>query len=141
MTCKLISLFFVPVHLCRTRHARALTVCLFLVIVPIFLLAELWSRYSPSTWLLAVTAFSVEVIVKVLVSLATYTLFLLDARRQTFWEKLDDYVYYIRVFGNSVEFCFGIFLFLNGAWILLFESGKEEKERETEFQVVIDLFV
>lgn len=98
--------------------------CLFLVIVPIYLLAELWSRYSPSTWLLAVTAFSVEVIVKVLVSLATYTLFLLDARRQTFWEKLDDYVYYIRVFGNSVEFCFGIFLFLNGAWILLFESGK-----------------
>lgn len=100
--------------------------CLFLVVVPIFLLAELWSRYSPSTWLLAVTAFSVEVIVKVLVSLATYTLFLLDARRQTFWEKLDDYVYYIRVFGNSVEFCFGIFLFLNGAWILLFESGEWE---------------
>lgn len=58
-----------------------------------------------------------------LVSLATYTLFLLDARRQTFWEKLDDYVYYIKAFGNSVEFCFGIFLFFNGAWILLFESG------------------
>lgn len=61
---------------------------------------------------------------QVLVSLATYTLFLLDARRQTFWEKLDDYVYYIRAFGNSVEFCFGIFLFFNGAWILIFESGK-----------------
>lgn len=99
--------------------------CLFLVIVPIYLLTALWSRHSPSTWSLAVTAFSVEVIVKVLVSLATYTLFLLDARRDTFWEKLDDYVYYIRVFGNSVEFCFGIFLFLNGAWILLFESGDE----------------
>lgn len=61
---------------------------------------------------------------QVLVSLATYTLFLLDARRQTFWEKLDDYVYYIKAFGNSVEFCFGIFLFFNGAWILLFESGR-----------------
>lgn len=108
----------------RKRHARALIVCLFLVVVPVCLLATLWSRHMPSTWLLAVTAFSVEVIVKVLVSLATYTLFLLDARRQTFWEKLDDYVYYIRVFGNSVEFCFGIFLFLNGAWILLFESGE-----------------
>lgn len=64
-------------------------------------------------------------ILQVLVSIATYTLFLLDARRQTFWEKLDDYVYYIRAFGNSVEFCFGIFLFFNGAWILVFESGKE----------------
>lgn len=107
----------------RKRHARALMVCAFLLITPIGLLSILWTRHSPSTWLLAVTAFSVEVIVKVLVSLATYTLFLLDARRQTFWEKLDDYVYYIRAFGNTVEFCFGIFLFFNGAWILIFESG------------------
>uniref|UniRef100_A0A2M4BE01 Putative e3 ubiquitin ligase n=1 Tax=Anopheles marajoara TaxID=58244 RepID=A0A2M4BE01_9DIPT len=106
----------------RKRHARALMVCAFLLIAPSSLLAVLWSRHTLSTWLLAVTAFSVEVIVKVLVSLATYTLFLLDARRQTFWEKLDDYVYYIRAFGNSVEFCFGIFLFFNGAWILIFES-------------------
>ncbi|XP_313450.6 protein TRC8 homolog isoform X1 [Anopheles gambiae] len=106
----------------RKRHARALIVCAFLLIAPGSLLAVLWASHSPSTWLLAVTAFSVEVIVKVLVSLATYTLFLLDARRQTFWEKLDDYVYYIRAFGNSVEFCFGIFLFFNGAWILIFES-------------------
>ncbi|XP_011177629.2 protein TRC8 homolog isoform X2 [Zeugodacus cucurbitae] len=107
----------------RKRHIRALTVCAFLVVTPICLLTVLWSRHSPSTWLLAVTAFSVEVVVKVLVSLATYTLFLLDARRQTFWEKLDDYLYYVRAFGNSVEFCFGILLFFNGAWILVFESG------------------
>ncbi|XP_023308897.2 protein TRC8 homolog isoform X1 [Lucilia cuprina] len=108
----------------RKRHFRALTVCAFLVIAPLCLLKTLWSRHSPSTWLLAVTAFSVEVVVKVLVSLATYTLFLLDARRQTFWEKLDDYLYYVRAFGNSVEFCFGILLFFNGAWILVFESAQ-----------------
>lgn len=106
------------------RHARALTVCVFLLVAPLALLAVLWTKHSPSTWLLAVTAFSVEVIIKVLVSLATYALFLMDARRQSFWEKLDDYVYYIRAFGNSVEFCFGIFLFFNGAWILAFESGE-----------------
>ncbi|XP_016952650.1 protein TRC8 homolog isoform X2 [Drosophila biarmipes] len=107
----------------RKRHVRALTVCAFLVVMPVSLLYYLWSQRSISTWLLAVTAFSVEVIVKVLVSLATYTLFLLDARRQFFWEKLDDYLYYVRAFGNSVEFCFGILLFINGAWILIFESG------------------
>ncbi|XP_022226186.2 protein TRC8 homolog isoform X2 [Drosophila obscura] len=107
----------------RKRHVRALTVCAFLVVTPVSLLYYLWLQRSISTWLLAVTAFSVEVIVKVLVSLATYTLFLLDARRQFFWEKLDDYLYYVRAFGNSVEFCFGILLFINGAWILIFESG------------------
>lgn len=105
------------------RHVRALAVCAFLVIFPLCLLFYLWSYNSASTWLLAVSAFSIEVIVKVAVSICIYTLFLLDARRETFWEKLDDYVYYIRAFGNTVEFCFGIFLFFNGAWILVFESG------------------
>lgn len=105
------------------RHVRALAVCSFLVLFPILLLCYLWSHHTISTWLLAVSAFSIEVIVKVAVSLCIYSLFLLDARRETFWEKLDDYVYYIRAFGNTVEFCFGIFLFFNGAWILVFESG------------------
>lgn len=105
------------------RHVRALLVCCFLIVYPVSLLIYLWAHHPMSTWLLAVSAFSVEVIVKVIVSLLIYGLFLLDAYRSTFWEKLDDYVYYIRAFGNTVEFCFGIFLFFNGAWILLFESG------------------
>ncbi|KAJ8965206.1 hypothetical protein NQ314_004274 [Rhamnusium bicolor] len=105
------------------RHLHALLVCGVLVLLPLLLMYFLWSTQETSTWLLAVTAFSIEVIVKVFVSLAIYSLFLLDARRETFWEKLDDYIYYIRAFGNTVEFCFGIFLFFNGAWILLFESG------------------
>lgn len=105
------------------RHVRALSVCAFLILFPVSLLAYLWSQHAMSTWLLAVSAFSVEVIVKVVVSLMIYSLFLIDAYRSTFWEKLDDYVYYIRAFGNTVEFCFGIFLFFNGAWILIFESG------------------
>ncbi|GBP37739.1 Protein TRC8 homolog [Eumeta japonica] len=105
------------------RHVRALGVCAFLIIFPISLLIYLWSQHTISTWLLAVSAFSIEVIVKVVVSLMIYSLFLIDAYRSTFWEQLDDYVYYIRAFGNTIEFCFGIFLFFNGAWILLFESG------------------
>ncbi|CAK1594349.1 unnamed protein product [Parnassius mnemosyne] len=105
------------------RHVRALGVCAFLIMFPISLLVYLWSQHSISTWLLAVSAFSIEVIVKVVVSLMIYSLFLIDAYRSTFWEQLDDYVYYIRAFGNTIEFCFGIFLFFNGAWILLFESG------------------
>lgn len=107
---------------CR-RHIHALLVCAVLVFLPGLLMYYLWSTQQTSTWLLAVSAFSIEVIVKVFVSLAMYSLFLLDARSEIFWEKLDDYMYYIRSFGNTVEFCFGIFLFFNGAWILLFESG------------------
>jgi len=66
------------------------------------MLVYLWSHHSLSTWLLAVSSFNIEIIIKVLVSLAVYSLFLIDAYRTTFWEKLDDYVYYIKSFGNTV---------------------------------------
>lgn len=100
-----LSLFLSNYHY-FCRHVRALAVCLFLIVYPMSLLAYLWSHHPMSTWLLAVSAFSVEVIVKVVVSLLIYALFLIDAYRSTFWEKLDDYVYYIRAFGNTVSmFC------------------------------------
>lgn len=105
------------------RHARALAMCLFLLTFPVCLLVYLWSEHHVSTWLLAVTAFSVEVMIKVLISLLVYALFLIDSYRNVFWEKLDDYVYYIQSTGNTIEFIFGIFLFCNGAWIMCFESG------------------
>ncbi|XP_076317576.1 protein TRC8 homolog isoform X2 [Tachypleus tridentatus] len=105
------------------KHGRALSVCAFLIIFPCWFLVYLWSKHTISTWLLAVSAFSIEVVIKVVISLLTYLLFMIDAYHNTFWEKLDDYVYYIRATGNSIEFIFGIFLFCNGAWILLFESG------------------
>ncbi|CAI6368547.1 unnamed protein product [Macrosiphum euphorbiae] len=105
------------------RHIRALLVCGFLIVFPITMLTYFWSHHSVSTWLLAVSSFNIEIIIKVLVSLAVYSLFLIDAYRTTFWEKLDDYVYYIKSFGNTVEFCFGIFLFLNGVYSIAFVSG------------------
>ena len=47
------------------RHCRALIVCLFLFVSSIVFLYYLWAHHSLSTWLLAVTAFSIEVIIKV----------------------------------------------------------------------------
>lgn len=104
-------------------HARVLTMCLLLITFPIVLLTYLWSHYSANTWLLAVTAFGIEVMMKVFFSLLTYMLFMIDAYMDVFWEKLDDYVYYIKATGNTMEFMFGIFLFCNGGWIIIFESG------------------
>ena len=79
------------------------------------------------SWLLAVTAFSIEVVIKVLVTVIIYGLFMWDSHCQDgLWESLDDWVYwvyYIRAVGNLVEFWFAVFLFFNGGWILLFESG------------------
>ncbi|KAK8788818.1 hypothetical protein V5799_021412 [Amblyomma americanum] len=106
----------------RQRHARALGLSLALAACPCALLAYLWTHQPISTWLLAVSAFSAELVVKVIISLLIYLLFLADARRETMWEPLDDYVYYLRATGSVLEFLFGVFLLFNGAWIFAFES-------------------
>ena len=70
------------------------------------------------------SAFCIEVVVKVIVTVSVYGLFLYDSRvRDGSWELLDDAVYYVKAVGNTVEFCFAVFLFFNGGWILFFESG------------------
>ena len=103
---------------------QALSICLFLVLAPTLLVYVLWIHFKAGTWLLAVTAFCIEVVVKVFVTITVYALFMWDAHCQDgMWESLDDWVYYIRGFGSTVEFCFAVFLFFNGGWILVFESG------------------
>ena len=104
------------------QHSRPLILCTFLVIFPTWFVYYLWTMHEMSTWLLAVTAFSIEVTIKVIITLLVYSLFIIDAYRDTFWEGLDDYVYYIKAIGSSIEFLFGLFLFCNGGWIFLFES-------------------
>lgn len=106
------------------RHIRALGICVFLVLAPMVLMVSLWQYFSVGTWLLAVSAFCIEVVIKVAVTVSVYALFLYDARaKDGSWEGLDDAVYYVKAVGNSIEFCFAVFLFFNGGWILFFESG------------------
>lgn len=47
------------------KHTRALSVCLFLILFPSWFLVYLWANNPVSTWLLAVSAFSIEVVIKV----------------------------------------------------------------------------
>lgn len=60
------------------------------------------SYHSVSHWLLAVAVLNIITIMKVLVSLAVYSLLLINFNRSTCWENVDDYVYYINTFGNIV---------------------------------------
>lgn len=106
-----------------SNHVRPLVMCLLLVVCPTWLLVYLWQHHHLSTWLLAVSAFCVEIVIKVIVSVTVYTLFMIDAYKETFWGKLDEYVYIVQSTGSTIEFLFGIFLFCNGAWIMLFEQG------------------
>lgn len=48
---------------------------------------------------------------------------MVDAYRATIWEKLDDYVFFIKSLQSAIQFVFSVFIFCNGAWILVYESG------------------
>ncbi|XP_072855402.1 E3 ubiquitin-protein ligase RNF139 [Pogona vitticeps] len=107
------------------RHFPVLLVSACLFVLPIFLSYLLWNHYALNTWLFAVTAFCVELCLKVIVSITVYVLFMIDGYYNVLWEKLDDYVYYVRSTGNIIEFIFGVIMFGNGAYTMVFESGSK----------------
>ncbi|XP_067280942.1 E3 ubiquitin-protein ligase RNF139 [Pseudorasbora parva] len=107
------------------RHVPVLLVSLALFTLPVLLSIVLWHQFVLNTWLFAVTAFCVELCLKVLVSLTVYALFMIDGFYNVLWEKLDDYVYYVRSTGNVIEFVFGVIMFGNGAYTMMFESGSK----------------
>ncbi|XP_010864035.2 E3 ubiquitin-protein ligase RNF139 [Esox lucius] len=107
------------------RHCPVLLVSAGLFVLPVVLSYSLWHLYDLNTWLFAVTAFCVELCLKVVVSLTVYALFMVDGYYNVLWEKLDDYVYYVRSTGNVIEFVFGVIMFGNGAYTMMFESGSK----------------
>ena len=91
-----------------------------MTVAPLGLLVCLWKWFSMGTFLLAVTVFCVEVVIKVAVTVSVYGLLIYDARvRKGTWEELDDAVYFVKAAGNTVEFLCAVLLLLNGAWILV----------------------
>lgn len=107
------------------RHLPVLLVSAVLLVLPVCLSVLLWRYYDLNTWLFAVTAFCVELCLKVLVSLTVYGLFMADGVSASLWEGLDDYVYYVRSAGNVMEFLFGVLMFANGAYTMMFEAGSK----------------
>ncbi|XP_071230075.1 E3 ubiquitin-protein ligase RNF139-like [Salvelinus alpinus] len=107
------------------RHFPVLLVSLCLFVLPVVLSYALWHYYALNTWLFAVTAFCVELCLKVVVSLTVYGLFMVDGYYNVLWEKLDDYVYYVRSMGSVIEFVFGVIMFGNGAYTMMFEAGSK----------------
>ncbi|XP_022162785.1 protein TRC8 homolog [Myzus persicae] len=106
------------------KHSRALTVCGFLIVNGGTTIYYLWSFYhSVSPGLLSVTVMNISLILRVLVSLSVYSLLLINSNLSTFWEDMDDYVFYINFLGIILQYGFGFFILLNDVYDLIFVSG------------------
>lgn len=105
------------------KHVRALLGCVFIVMSSVGLMYFTWSRHELSSWLVALSCFSAELITKVFVSLVIYVLFMVDARRDGSWEPFDDYLYTARAINSCLELFFATLLVLNGVWIFFREES------------------
>ncbi|CAF3341250.1 unnamed protein product [Rotaria sp. Silwood1] len=107
----------------RSFHHRHVYTCLSILIILIFYVIFLWQITTFSTWLLAVTAFSLELIVRLLASLAQYTVYVIDAHNLlTNVDSFDEYIFRIKAITSCCEFILSIFLLCNGFYILCFEA-------------------
>ncbi|CAF1119822.1 unnamed protein product [Adineta steineri] len=107
----------------RSYHHRHVYTCLSILFLVITYIIILWRLTTFSTWLLAVTAFSLELIVRLLASLAQYTVYVLDAHNHLANVDLfDEYIFRIKAVTSCFEFILGVFLLFNGFYILCFES-------------------
>ena len=107
----------------RAYHHRHVYICLSILVLIIAYTCMLWRLTALSTWLLAVTAFSLELIVRLVASLAQYTLYVLDAHNclpQS--DSFDEYTFRTKAVASCLEFILGVFLLFNGFYILCFES-------------------
>jgi len=104
-------------------HHRHVYTCLSVLFLLTFYIILLWRVTTFSTWLLAITAFLLELIVRLLASLAQYTLYVLDAHNcLSNVDSFDEYIFRIKAVTSIFEFILGVFLLFNGFYILCYEA-------------------
>jgi hypothetical protein len=104
-------------------HHRHVYTCISILFLLIFYIILLWRITTCSTWLLAITAFLLELIVRLIASLAQYTLYVLDAHNcLSNVDSFDESIFLIKAITSIFEFILGVFLLFNGFYILCFEA-------------------
>ena len=105
------------------KHIRPMLPYLLFFSFPFLVVARLWDYPFRMSWLLAITAFTLELIIKSLTTALIYCVNMLHTHRNFFTENIDDILFYIKAVSGFIDFICGIFLFINGAYIFFFESG------------------
>lgn len=98
------------------RHFRALFMCCFLFIFPLYLTYALMQVFPIDFWMLVVVSSCVLTSVQVLDLLVVHSLFLYDSSSTEPWESLDDIVYYTRAVTKVMEFFVAVFVVGVGFW-------------------------
>lgn len=112
------------VNIPMKAHIRPLFVLFILFVLPFMTFWWLLKTEIFSTFMVAVLAFCIELVFKVLSTFLRYVLFTVDARvEHEPWQNLEDYVFWIKSTASVVEFICGSVMFVNGLYVFMFESS------------------
>jgi hypothetical protein len=92
------------------KHLRAVGLCTFLWIFPLYMTYTICQYFELDFWLLVIISSCVLTSVQVVGSLVIYALFMYDALLSESWEGLDDVVYYARAVVRVLEFLVAVFV-------------------------------
>ncbi|GFO23882.1 trc8-like protein [Plakobranchus ocellatus] len=106
-----------------SKHVRPMLPYLVFFTFPFTVVASLWNYPFRMSWLLAISAFSLELMIKSITTLSIYTINMLHTHTNHLQENVDDLLFHIKAVCGCLEFVCGIFLLFNGAYIFFFESG------------------
>ncbi|KAK6185620.1 hypothetical protein SNE40_007814 [Patella caerulea] len=105
------------------RHIRAVALCTFLWIFPLFMSYMICQYFDLDFWLMVIISSCLLTSVQVIGSLVVYSLFIYDSLRSEPWESLDDVIYWARSCTRVLEFlvavfvvCYGLKESLLGEW-------------------------
>ena len=86
------------------NHFRALSMCIGLMVTPLYLSFSLFNVFEADLWLMIIVSSCLLTAIQTLGSLMIYFLFMADHRRVEPWESLDDIVYGIHALCHVLEF-------------------------------------
>ena len=96
------------------RHARAVLLCTFLWMFPLYMTYMISQFFDLDFWLMVVISSCILTSVQVLGTLVVYALFVYDALRDIVWEGLDDVVYYAKATTRVLEFIVAVLVVAYG---------------------------
>lgn len=112
----LVSLGATYTGIINGRHLRTLALSLLILLIPSYLIHTICSTFDFDSWLFIIISSNVVTLVQIIGALTVYGMFVINARAESSWENVDDYVYYVNAVCKIFEFCIAVIVVLYSGW-------------------------
>ncbi|XP_051942924.1 RING finger protein 145 [Hippocampus zosterae] len=98
------------------KHLRGLSMCLLLLVLPVFMAYEILQFFQMDFWLLILVAGCMLTSLQVTGTLFIYSLFMAELFRSEPMENLDEVIYWVNAVSRLLEFAVAVCVVAYGVW-------------------------